>query len=343
MSPLAQRGRILFLILATLIIFDGVSRFVRPLIFTDAHFTFRESVLVPAVIIFIIVSLWQLEPRHRRFRPYVFLIYGGGCLFQYARLMYRMALATPPEEADRFAERALAIFGLPVLEAVFFIVASMMLVFSPSLKDFFEYQTLHATNPWTNLGNWVLGLIKGDGLTPEGRKFWHDFENRTRYPVLTRAILDSLDDQDLFDAIHDYVDLKVEKDYGNEFAIVSSMPRGFQAVYSIWGLKAEVDNGGFYQFFYNKNVDWAFMALEGYKLFGEDKLAAITARAIELYLQEESEQRKYQSDNPLEMIEKFVEGRKASTLPELDKLFYECDGCDGAEYIRAHIDEFVAD
>lgn len=313
------------------------------MIFKGAHFTFVESVLIPALAIFIIVSLWQLEPRHRRFRPYFFLIYGAGCLFQYASLIHRAALATPPEKADRFAERALAIFGLSALEAILFVVAGLMLAFSPSLKAFFEYQTLHATNPWTNLGTWILGLVKGDGLTPEGRKFWHDFENRTRYPVLTRGILDSLDDQDLFNAIHDYVSLKVEKDYGNEFAIVSSLPRGFQAVYSIWCLKAEVDNGGFYQFFYNKRVDWAFMALEGYKLFGEDKLAGLTARAIELYLQEEPEQRKFQTDNPLGMLEKFVEGRKLSTLPELDKLFYQCEGCDGAEYIRAHIDEFVAD
>lgn len=67
--------------------------------------------------------------------------------------------------------------------------------------------------------------------------------------------------------------------------------------------------------------------------------------AIEVYLQEEPEQLKHRTDNPLQMIEQYVKARNVSTLPELDSSFYEADD-DGAlamEYIRAHIDVFVAD
>jgi hypothetical protein len=86
------------------------------------------------------------------------------------------------------------------------------------------------------------------------------------------------------------------------------------------------------------------MALEGYKLFGEHEVASVLARAIDVYLQEEPEQLKHRTDNPSQMIEQYVKAREVSTLPELDRLFYEADDSGSAvKYIRAHIDEFVAD
>jgi len=43
------------------------------------------------------------------------------------------------------------------------------------------------------------------------------------------------------------------------------------------------------------------------------------------------------------LIEQFVKARDASTLSELDQLFYETDGSGAVEYIRAHLNDFVAD
>lgn len=341
MSPLARPGRLFFLILATLIILDCASTLVRMRIGNPAQFL--SSVVLPGGFIFIVVSLWQVEKRQRQIRSCILFVYGAGSIFQYGRLIYSMALEIPPGKLGDFLEVTATLMGLPILRAGFYVFASLALLYSPSLNSFFEHQSHTAQNPWSALGNWLLGFVRMDRATREARQFWRDYENRPRYPVLTRAILKSLNDRDLFGAIQDYVSLKVERDSTKRFAIVSSLPRRFQAVYSTWWVAAEISNGGFHQYFYNQGTDWAFMALEGYKLFGAHETAALMARAIEIHLFEETERLIFPDVTPAQMIDGFVKSREASKLPELDRLFYETHDGKPVEYIRAHLDEFVAD
>ena len=345
MSPLAKRGRLFFLILATLIVLDRASAIMLALTGDAAHFRLLTSVLLPAVIIFWVASLWQGDTQRRHVPAFILLLYGGGNLFNFGRVIPGTALAERPADVGLFLQVSLRLLGFPVLHASCYIVAGLALLLSPSLYAFFDHQSQRAENPWAALSDWLLGFVSLDRASREARQSSLDYENRTRYPVLTRATLESLDDHDLFDAIFDYVCLKIGGDYKNAFAIVSSLPRGFQAVYSIWWVGAEVSNRGFHQYFYNKGVNWAFMALEGYKLFGANQKAGLMARAIEVYLQEEPEQLAIlaRPENPKQLIEQFVKARDASTLSELDQLFYETDGSGAVEYIRAHLDDFVAD
>src|SRR5262249_46541165 len=138
---------------------------------------------------------------------------------------------------------------------------------------------------------------------------------------LTREILDSIGELEFDSAVVDYVNLKVGTE-GRRRAleIVSQMSRGIQAVYSTWWVQAEVDNGGLHQYFYNQGIDFAFMALEGYRLLGAPKHAELLSRAIDIYLGEEESQRAHYSGQLLTMLEDYVEARKASGLPELERM-----------------------
>ena len=115
----------------------------------------------------------------------------------------------------------------------------------------------------------LLRLIKMDRASRSTRRFFRNYARRTRYPELTREILDSIGELEFDSAVVDYVNLKVGTE-GRRRAleIVSQMSRGIQAVYSTWWVQAEVDNGGLHQYFYNQGIDFAFMALEGYRLLG---------------------------------------------------------------------------
>jgi hypothetical protein len=195
----------------------------------------------------------------------------------------------------------------------------------------------------TSFLDWLLRFIKMDRSSRNLRKLLREIQNRRRYPVLTLEMLRSLDEFGLVDAVCDYVELKVDGNYRDELKIVSSLPRSFQAVYSTRQVDREVNNGGFYQYFYNDGIDWAFMALEGYKLMGAKELAALMARAIEIHLREESVQQQYRTENPILMVENYVEGHKFSELPELDRPYGSFSFYGVAiRYIQSHLEEFVA-
>jgi hypothetical protein len=257
-------------------------------------------------------------------------------------IFYRLAVITPREQADLFVGLFGPLLGIPLLYGGFYIGAGLTLLCSRSLQVFFDYQYGMAASPWIALSDRLLRGFQRDSSVARLRR---DIARRqANRKVLTRALLEGLDDWKLVQAVVDYVLNQTEQmdDDRTDFQIVSAMPHGFQAVFHTWWVHAEVSNGGFHQYFYNKDVDWAFSALEGYKLFGEDELAGLMARAIEIYLKEEPDQLAHRLDEPLKIIERYVAARDESTLPELDNLFYKAVGEKGAvRYIRAHLDEFI--
>ena len=259
-------------------------------------------------------------------------------------VMYHMAIITPPEKAMFFMTFSLRQFWFPMLKATIYLLAGLMLILSPGIRVFLDHQAKSVDAPWPA---WIERLLERFGMDRASRAFrrrLRDCEDRRRHPVLTRDKLQSLEDYQLEDAIVGFVQFKINGDYAHEFQIVSSLPAGFQAVYSTWWVNAEVSNGGFHQFFYNRGIEFAFMALEGYKRFGDEELAILMARAIDLYLQEEPEQLLYRTRDLTEMLEKYVAARDVSRLPELDSLFYRVQsGSSAAQYIRAHLDEFVVE
>jgi len=188
----------------------------------------------------------------------------------------------------------------------------------------------------------LLALIKMDRSSRWSRRYLRE---HPRYPELTRRILESISALDFDLAVVDYVSLKVTSDYNRKLEIVSQMSPGIQAVYSTWCVQAEVDDGGLHQFFYNKGVDWAFKALEGYHLLGAHKHAEVMARAIEVHLEEEREQKAQFSGELVSLLEDYCEARKLSKLPDLDAQFPathdESVIALAFEYMKRHMDQFI--
>ena len=191
----------------------------------------------------------------------------------------------------------------------------------------------------------LLRLIKMDRASRSTRRFRRNYARRTRYPELTREILESITEMEFDSAVVDYVHLKVGTG-GRRRAleIISQMSRGIQAVYATWWVQGERDNGGLHQYFYNQGVEFAFMALEGYRLLGARKHAEMMARAIDAYLEEEESQRAHYSGEVTTMVEDYVEATKGSSLPALERM---CDTTGenvivlAFQYMKSHPEEFV--
>jgi len=162
---------------------------------------------------------------------------------------------------------------------------------------------------------------------------------------LTRERLESFTDEFEFKhAVIEYVDCTIRSVYDRQDSAIVHMSPGIRAVYYAWHVQAQVDNGGVHQYFFNKGVEHAFEAIEGYKLLGATKHAAFMAHAIDLYRAEESHQREFCGGNVLTMIEDYSESRKRSQLPSLDEQFPNSDedvfGL-ALLYMKTHIDEFI--
>lgn len=52
---------------------------------------------------------------------------------------------------------------------------------------------------------------------------------------------------------------------------------------TIWALEADVNNGGFEQYYFNSSGDTAFFAPEALRIIGAHRMAAIVARANSLF------------------------------------------------------------
>jgi hypothetical protein len=344
LSPSVRRGRVFYLILATLIVADRLLAIVLALVASNGNFNPWRSLLFPVMVMGGVILLWQGDKWLRWGVAVWSLLHGAGNLLIIGYVVYSMASVTPPEGTGFFRTTTALLFGIPLLHAGFYIFAGLALLLSRSLKLFFDLQSLTAENPFAALKDWLLSFVGRDRAASTEGDFMSNYENRERYPVLEREKLAALDDFDLVDAVVDYMQLKIDGDHEHAFEIVSNLPLGFRAVYSTWWVQAEVNNGGFHQYFYNWGVNWAFMALEGYKLFGAQELAALMARAIDVYLQEEPEQLQHRTADLTRMLAQYAKARELSTLPELDSLFYEVqDTIGAAEYIRNHLDEFVTD
>ena len=170
----------------------------------------------------------------------------------------------------------------------------------------------------------------------------------TEYPELTKSILEELaqrddPDEDLEQAVMEYVNGKIDYDYEHAAEIVRALPPQFRMIYTTWWVEAEVINGGFNQYFWNSAGQLAIEAHDGFVMLGADRYAAIMRDAIATAANSTPEWRKlYQCGT----LDAFIKSYKTTTLDVLDQRFYKLQGevslrtLYGA-YIKAHIADFV--
>ncbi len=92
-----------------------------------------------------------------------------------------------------------------------------------------------------------------------------------------------------------------------------------QAIYTIWWLEAEVNNGGFHQYFWNSAGDHADTALQSLKNIGASKTASLLEQAIKIAFGGNLPSSREERQKQLEIDE----GAKMEKLEELDSEFYE--------------------
>ena len=139
---MAKRGRILYLILALLIVLNQSANIVLALSGSSENFRWLNSVLLPAFTIWAVWNLWQTGEKWMRWGLATWtLVKGLASLYFLGYIMYRMAEITPPESADFFFQISGTLFTIPAIDACIFVVIGLALFFSPSIRIFLETRT----------------------------------------------------------------------------------------------------------------------------------------------------------------------------------------------------------
>lgn len=145
------------------------------------------------------------------------------------------------------------------------------------------------------------------------------FKNRKRYAELSPDVLKTIPDSEVEQAIVDFVDCRIRLEGNAERQALRSLSKGFLAVYTTWGVEAEVNNGGFNQYFWNSAGEFATDAAEGFDLIGAPALARLTERAIAIHTKDEERMARFKTRGSLEA---FSESYEHNPLNELDEEFY---------------------
>ena len=168
------------------------------------------------------------------------------------------------------------------------------------------------------------------------------FKNRPVYKELTEQIIDSTSDDNLLQVVFDNLSEKQPTDYEKEYETVMSWNKSRQAIYMIWALEAEVNNGGYNQFYFNSSGQFYKHLPEALRLVGAYKFADLTQRANDTF-EKENEQITKEQDGTLEGFSKSYED---NPLNDFDDEFYELYQSEKlqqiqVDYIRNNKKEFI--
>jgi len=173
-------------------------------------------------------------------------------------------------------------------------------------------------------------------------KSFKEFNNRKIYDKLTDEIIDQTSDDNLLQTVFDNIETNFEDGELYSVEKIRKLSDGKQAIFSIWMLQAEVNNGGFNQFYYNSSGQFSEMALTGLKLINAEKFADLLDRANKTY-SKIADVLKEKDDGK---IESFSESYDNSPLNKLDDEFYELDETERLDsiqikYIRENKTQFT--
>ncbi len=168
------------------------------------------------------------------------------------------------------------------------------------------------------------------------------FKNRPIYKQLTEEIIDTTSDDNLLQVVFDNLMEKYPADYEKEYETVMSWNKSRQAIYMIWVLEAEVNNGGYNQFYANSSGQFYEHLPEAFRLVGANKLSGLTERANNIYEKEYKKITEHQDGS----LKGFSKSYENNPLDEFDKEFYELDEIENLrqlriDYIRKHKLDFI--
>lgn len=154
------------------------------------------------------------------------------------------------------------------------------------------------------------------------KKSLDDFANRRIYRALSPQILASIPDDKVEQAVFDYAVTKLEGHYDDEANIANMLPPGVRALYVTWEVEAEVNNGGFHQYYWNTQDRYSREAVNGFEFFGAVKHAALMREANSVRAEEIDALAKFRKEDTSEA---FAESSEASHLGPPDERFFALD------------------
>jgi hypothetical protein len=125
-------------------------------------------------------------------------------------------------------------------------------------------------------------------------------KNRKIYTELNAEIIATIPDEDLEQAIRDFTAIKIDHDWENDVDRVPALGPGFSAVYFLSIMDAEVNNGGFNQFFYNCGREAVLRARDGADLLNLKELSAVVSKALQIEEEERDKMRKVKEAGTIE-------------------------------------------
>ena len=168
------------------------------------------------------------------------------------------------------------------------------------------------------------------------------FKNRPIFKELTEQIIDTASDVNLLQVVFDNLSEKQSTDYEKEYETVMSWNKSRQAIYMIWIFEAEVNNGGYNQFYFNSSRQFYKHLPDALKLVGAAKFADLTKRANETFEKENLKITQHQDGT----IDGFSKSYDDNPLNDFDTEFYELYQTENLQqiqvnYIRKNKMEFI--
>ncbi|MBK7709860.1 MAG: DMP19 family protein [Bacteroidales bacterium] len=168
------------------------------------------------------------------------------------------------------------------------------------------------------------------------------FKNRPIYTELTEQIIDITSDHNFLQVVFDNLSAKLPEDYDKEFESIMTWNKSRQAIYMIWALEAEVNNGGYNQFYFNSSGQFYKYLPEALRLVGANKFADLTQQANNIFEKENKKITKHQDGT----IEGFSKSYDDNPLNDLDTKFYELYKTENlyqiqVDYIRKNMKDFI--
>ena len=138
-----------------------------------------------------------------------------------------------------------------------------------------------------------------------------------RFRHLTPELLAALSADEIGDAVVQHVHLRVAGAWGREAPIIRSLAPGVRAVYTTWLVDAEVNAGGFRQYFFNSSGQYAGEALAGYELLQAEEYAAVMRSAIATFEIDRQRLAAFEAEDP-----ELAGSPADAALHEVDQRYY---------------------
>jgi len=188
----------------------------------------------------------------------------------------------------------------------------------------------------------INGCKENSKMNIDIENILNEFQNRKKYDHFTIKILNLIDDKNIEQALIDYIfEVAMADKSVADFDTLKSLSLGFQYHYATWVLEAEVNNGGFNQYFQNIGIQFIEKAIEGFGKYKAIKTKIIVAKAFEIYRKEID---LHKSVKEKGTMEKFLESFNVPELNKFDNEHYNSGDYISklrVKYIRENLKEYI--